>query len=31
MDATAVGVAQKEEEEQSIDEQNIVDRVVLFF
>src|SRR5712691_2117721 len=30
MDATAVGVAQKEDEEQRIDEQDIFDRVVLF-
>jgi len=30
MDAAAVGVAQKEAEEQGIDEQDIFDRVVLF-
>src|SRR5216684_2982803 len=30
MDATAIGVAQKEDNEQRIDEQDIFDRVVLF-
>jgi len=30
MDATTVGVAQKEDDEQRIDEQDIFDRVVLF-
>ena len=30
MDAAAIGVAQKEDEEQGIDEQDIFDRVVLF-
>ena len=30
MDAAVVGVAQKEEQEEGIDEQNIFDRVVLF-
>ena len=30
MDTTAVGVAQKEDDEQRIDEQDIFDRVVLF-
>src|SRR5262245_45588136 len=30
MDATAVGVAQKEDEEQRIHEQDIFDRVILF-
>src|SRR5882672_9224554 len=30
MDAAAIGVAQKEDEEQSIDEQDIFDRVVFF-
>jgi hypothetical protein len=30
MDTTAVDVAQKEDDEQSIDEQDIFDRVVLF-
>src|SRR6266487_5931273 len=30
MDATAVGVAQKEDEEQGIHEQDIFDRVILF-
>jgi len=30
MDTAAVGVAQKEDEEESIDEQNIFDRMVFF-
>jgi hypothetical protein len=30
MDATAIGVAEEEDEEQGIDEQDIFDRMVLF-